>query len=515
MGALYPLGRGMDISRFKAIFSGLDIAYGTYRIDKTREDGKQEGKAMVVRNPPTDDLWLAHLKGEGPSLGIIPIRADSTCTWGCIDVDQYPLDHKALLQKCRKLELPLVMCRSKSGGAHLFLFHKDPISAAEMQKTLRLYAAYLGYSNCEIFPKQTQILVERGDTGNFLNLPYYGGPETTRYAFDDEGSAVTLEDFYLLYDKYCQSEEAKRIVPIVQDDYLKGAPPCLEVLCAQGFPEGTRNNGLFNVGVFLRKSFPDTWENEILSANQKYMDPPLPLQEINILVKQLKKKDYGYRCSSSPIDAHCNKALCATRDHGVRSRSEGPRIASLSKYNSDPPLWFLNVDGNRVELTTEELQQQAKFQIVCMNKINVAPPTLKKAEWEALLNSLLREMVESQAIQQAPEDTSKHGRFMDLLEEFCTHMQSSMERDEILLGRPWTDEEENLTYFRLKDLEAYLVRNKAVDFTSVKIAQRLRELGGEPLPVLLKKRTTRVWRIPAFKKQEEAFSVTYEKKEPF
>jgi hypothetical protein len=28
----------------------------------------------------------------------------------------------------------------------------------------------LGYEGCEIFPKQTEILVERGDTGNFLNL---------------------------------------------------------------------------------------------------------------------------------------------------------------------------------------------------------------------------------------------------------------------------------------------------------------------------------------------------------
>jgi len=118
-----------DITRFKAIFAGLDIAYGTYKIEGSRHDGKQAGKAVVVRKPPTDDLWEKHLNGVEPSLGIIPIRADNTCTWGCIDIDQYPLDHKGLIAKVRRLELPLVVCRSKSGGAHVFLFTKSPIPA--------------------------------------------------------------------------------------------------------------------------------------------------------------------------------------------------------------------------------------------------------------------------------------------------------------------------------------------------------------------------------------------------
>ena len=78
-----------DITRFKAIFSGLDIAYGTYKIKAERGDGKQAGQATVVRKPPTDDLWVKHLEGVEPSLGIIPIRADNTCIWGCIDIDQY------------------------------------------------------------------------------------------------------------------------------------------------------------------------------------------------------------------------------------------------------------------------------------------------------------------------------------------------------------------------------------------------------------------------------------------
>ena len=146
-----------DITRFKAIFAGLDIAYGTYRIEKARQDGKQAGKAMVVRQPPVDELWVKHLEGVEPSLGIIPIRADNSCSWGCIDIDQYPLDHRALVEKIAELKLPLLVCRSKSGGAHVFLFTKEPVPAADMRRYLSSAAAMLSESGREIFPKQSFI----------------------------------------------------------------------------------------------------------------------------------------------------------------------------------------------------------------------------------------------------------------------------------------------------------------------------------------------------------------------
>ncbi len=97
---------------------------------------------------------------------------------------------------------------------------------------------------------------------------------------------------------------------------------------------------------------------------------------------------------------------------------------------------------------------------------------------EQVLNQLLREMVETEQIVEAPEDVGLTGRFNDLLEEFAAHLQQAMDRDEILLGRPWTDEEEAKTYFRMKDLEAHLKRNNFVGLTAPKMAQRLRDLGG-------------------------------------
>ena len=175
------------------IFSGLEAAYGTYEIQRQQNNGKQAGQASVIKEPRTAALWEGHLSGEGVSVGIIPINEDNNCRWGCIDIDQYAgFNHLDLIKKIREMKLPLVVCRSKSGGAHVFLFTSDWIPAKTMQDTLSSISATLGYAGCEIFPKQIKLQLDRGDVGNFLNLPYYDAEGGLRYAFKDDGSAATL-----------------------------------------------------------------------------------------------------------------------------------------------------------------------------------------------------------------------------------------------------------------------------------------------------------------------------------
>ena len=145
------------IKKFKSIFYGLDRAYGQYKSDGQSVNGKAGGQAYILKKPVTDQLWIDHIEGKDPSLGIIPIRDNSTCLWGCIDIDTYPLDHKKIVRKIRELKLPLVMCRSKSGGAHVFLFVKEPVKAKIIRDKLIEWAGEIGYANCEIFPKQIEI----------------------------------------------------------------------------------------------------------------------------------------------------------------------------------------------------------------------------------------------------------------------------------------------------------------------------------------------------------------------
>ncbi len=128
-------------------------------------------------------------------MGIIPIRDDSTCVFGAIDIDVYAdIDHVQIVAMLAKLGYPLVVCRSKSGGAHVYLFAAEPVPAAKMQAKLRDIAARLGHGTAEIFPKQIKIGGDR-DLGSWINMPYFDHAETVRPALGANGDPLPAERF--------------------------------------------------------------------------------------------------------------------------------------------------------------------------------------------------------------------------------------------------------------------------------------------------------------------------------
>ena len=501
----------MEFKKFASIFDGLKEAYGYFKIEKTGSNGKAQGKAGVTREPRTKELWENHLLGKNIGIGIIPINEDNNCKWGCIDIDQYPLDHKLLVEKIRRLKLPLVVCRSKSGGAHCFLFSTEWVEARDMQKALQHMSSALGYGESEIFPKQVKLHLDRGDVGNFLNLPYYDAENGLRYAFLDDGTSASIDEFYDLYDKHVQTPEEVVKLQVAgnkETDLLNDGPPCLQILCKSKISEGGRNNGLFNIGVYLRKAFPDSWESEILQYNMEYLSPPLPLPEVNVVAKQVARKDYAYKCSDAPINSHCNKDLCRTRKFGIGAAVAGATIANLRKYNSVPPVWFMDVNGEPLELDTDALMNQLQFQKACVEQLNFMPRSMAKQQWESRISTLLTEMKDNEsAIIEVAQDASISGQFYDYLEEFCRHQQQAQDKEEILLRRPWTDEDSDITFFRLKDFEGFLRKNKFFEYKSHKIAQRLRDINGESVVLKIKGRAVRVWQIPSFESADMDFTV--------
>ena len=506
------------IRRFALLFRGLEAAYGTFDITGKEASGKHKGRARLVRAKRSLATFEKHLCGE-QGVGIVPINEKNSCFWGAIDIDQYPLDHAAIVKTINRQKLPLVVCRSKSGGGHVYLFLKEAVPAETLQNKLKELASEIGCAaGTEIFPKQIVLVLERGDTGNFLNLPYFDHEDGLRYAFKLDGAAATLEEFVEMAEAASiTAEELTHLLDketVEVDERIKNGPPCLQILLRQGFPEGTRNNGLFNLGVYLRKAFPNEWETKILEYNQAVLEPPLDLQEVNVVAEQIRKKDYQYKCADQPICNFCNRDLCRSRRYGVGGDANTPRIANLRKYDSEPPLWFLDVNGSPVELDTEALQRQPKFQILCMEQINQMPRTITRQAWEAQMNTLLATMVETEgAIIHTSEDTSIRGQFYELLEEFATHMQAALDREEILLRRPWTNESNNRTYFRLKDLEAFLKRQKFTDYRSNKIAQRLRDIDGLSEQLSINGRPIRCWSIPAFEPIEDEFASKFDNEE--
>jgi hypothetical protein len=57
-GSPFTKKKEMIIDKFKSIFLGLEIAYGQYQPGERGDNGKQKGKAFIVRGQVTDELCL-------------------------------------------------------------------------------------------------------------------------------------------------------------------------------------------------------------------------------------------------------------------------------------------------------------------------------------------------------------------------------------------------------------------------------------------------------------------------
>ena len=495
---------------FMKVFEGFNEAYGTYTLtgEKTPE-GKMVGKAVTLRRPVTAELWDDHLCGRH-GLGITPINKDSKSRFGAIDVDDYSVDMINTVQRIEKEKLPLVVFRSKSGGLHIYIFCSEFVSADLIRRKLREVAAYLGFGACEIYPRQSKILVERGDLGQWINMPYFNTADTKRFAIGAGTKAMSVEELMLAVAEKTLTPEQLEHLSATPNGLLDDGPPCLQLLCKQGFPKGTRNNGLMNLGVYAKMKSPDDWEKILEDCNNRYMDPPLPPVEVLGVIKSLKKKDYGYTCSSEPVHAFCNNSLCRTRKCGVGGDNGMPVFGSLTKLNTSPPLWFIEVQGaGRMELTTEDLQQPLRFQKRCMDVLNIMPKCIKRGEWETIVQKL---MAEIQVID-LPSDASTEGQLIEHLLTFCTSRLQGRQLEDMLLSRPALYN--GRIYFRIKDFMLYLERKKFFEYKVHKVASIIRDFGGNHEFMNLKGTGINCWYINEPKLQDEKFAVPGEVVESF
>jgi hypothetical protein len=461
------------------LFEGFAGAHGTHGTQSQNavKGGKMEIKktARTVREPVTLELWQAHLDGALP-LGIIPIREDGTCLWGCIDVDQYDINLGAVVMDLKRRELPMVVCRTKSGGAHAFLFLREPAPAELLRAKLRQISASMGWGESEIFPKQNQILSDRGDLGNWLNMPYLDAKSTVRYGVKESGSGMTLSEFLVYAEERRVTLGGVSDPQKPEDESLDDGPPCLQHLASVGFPEGTRNNGLFGLGTFCKKKYGSRWKEMLEAYNRSYMEPPLPAEEVQRTIQSLEKKEYNYRCKDQPLVSYCNSTLCKMRKFGVGGAGKYPTISGMSKLDAGTDtLWFLDIEDQRIELTTRQLQNYREFQTVCMDVLTVFFLPMKSETWASMVSEA---MANATIIEASPEITAL-GHFMELLDDFCMNSHRGKVQDDLLLGKPWQDEKTGHHYFRLKDLMEFLERRKFDRWGRNVVGRRLEDIGGK------------------------------------
>lgn len=497
-----------------ALFHGYMEAYGSYdKLEERSGSLKKEIKrsARTVRKTVTDHVWMDHLKGVSP-VGLIPIDQNNECVWGCVDIDVYAdINHAYLAELCDKHDFPAVICRSKSGGAHVFLFTEKPVPAVDMRQKLSELAVVLGAGGSEIFPKQNEVLYDRGDLGHWLNMPYYDAERTTRFCITVEGRQLALQEFLDYAEKRrVKLDDFLDLGKPIQTDPIEDiddGPPCLKVLASRGFPEGSRNNGLFALGVLAKRKFPDTWESVLEDWNRRFMDPPLDVGEINGVVRSLTKKDYEYRCKDQPLASYCDSKTCRKQKFGVGGGALHPVITGLSIMMCEPRLFFVNLsDGGTVECTSPQLLNPRLFQQCALDQQMVVLPLIKYEDWMSQINKCMENATKIEA----PPEVGTTGIFMELLERFCTDKHRAATPEEMLLGKPWLNESEGRYYFRLRDLMEYLDRMKFKDLTRPQITNRIKKYRGDTAFMNLNGRGTNVWYIPEkqFKVQTMPHKIT-------
>lgn len=477
---------------FFELYQGLDRAYGSYKYTNTKtEGGKVNGRAQTEIGPYNVRLWVRHLSGT-QGLGVIPIQDEGTCYWGAIDIDVYPLDLEKLEKDVKRLKLPLLVIRTKSGGAHLTAYFSEPVPAKLVRGKLYEFALALGYGGVEIFPKQI-MLASKNDIGNWLNMPYFDLKNATRYGIMNN-LPLEVNNFLDIAFKMRISEEQLRNTTVELEGAFEDGPPCLQMICKAGVPEGTRNNTVFAMGVYAKLKFEDNWEEKVEEMNEMYVKPMLKSKEVQLIVKSLGRKEYFYPCNKAPLISSCNKDLCRKRQYGIGTGNEefSLNMGSLIKITTEPPIWIMDVEGMRVQMDTEDLLMQERFRKVCMMAINKLPPRIKMGEWE----KIVREKLETVEIIEAPDESRRSARINQYAFLFLNNTPPARKVEELTIGRPYLDPDTDTILFQGNDLIRYL-DNQGIRVEARAVWSSLREIGAEYGSVKTKKGSVPVWKIKA------------------
>ncbi|MGH7510031.1 MAG: TOTE conflict system archaeo-eukaryotic primase domain-containing protein [Gemmatimonadales bacterium] len=475
------------VQRFRQLFRGLDRAHGQMMSPSAASGGKK--KPWVVHTIAPDAAWTRHLTGEEPALGIVPILDAGACYFGAGDVDDHSLGDVGcgrLQARCDELKLPLVVCRSTRGGAHLYRFLQEPIPAEQLIAELRAAVRALKIpGNPEIFPKQTQLLradqkppkpdgtPNEDDVGNWIALPYFGGDATARYAVGADGKALTFAAFL-------DRAEAARLLPwpeladptaVWGDDFASG-PTCMRDLHARGVPEGYRNDMVFNVGAYAKDLGRDDWQDQLEGYNERCLTAALDEKEIKAIVRGVKKKDYSIKCLGAGRKCPTPRA-CKFKQR--LAHAGGPEFKKLVKIDSDPPTWELHVDDARIRVEdTRLLQSPPSVERLVIDALNKTLPSAVKSAWPAILKSLLEDVT----VEAAPEDAGEAGRLAALVKLYLLLHYKTDGWQDTLRGLPFRDPGTDRIYFLSQSLVAFLESRKWwVGKSAAPLHQQLRELG--------------------------------------
>jgi hypothetical protein len=455
-------------------------------------DGKCDSKSYLVKSGVTVSLWEEHIRGD-KRIGCTPLQEDSSVFWGALDVDVYQKEDtlEKLNEKVNEHTLPFVVCRSKSGGAHVYLFLSEPVAAKDMIDKLKAFSAFFGQGVSEIYPKQPKIGSRKDDSkyGNWLNMPYSGNP-TLQYAFNNEGEALDPNQFIdAAQEKRMTSEQFHSLqVPNASSEIFPEGPPCLNYIFSERTQESeSRNITLANVIVYLKKANPTEWKQLIHKYNRMFSEP-LTDRELEAIIASYGKKDYKYQCAQEPLCRFCDAKQCGQTKYGIGGEDFMPNNRSLVQLKSDPPLWYLTLDDTELQLSTAEFDNFSLFNQRVMERLLYKFPMIKQEDWTKQQNLLLKNCTQIDI----PFEMTPVGQLVELVSSFCN---SAVEDYKHIKHGPIKRSDGNYL-FRMSDLKDHLEQQRFKDMPSNKILSVLKKvLKAEPDRVQVDNVNTRCWRI--------------------
>lgn len=487
----------MDLAKeFLALFQGNPNHRGRYVITNytPNDKGKITGRASTIPCQISEAVWKEHLEGRDP-LGIVPTMPNGTTAWACYDIDIYPTPHTQLIERLARVGLQVVVCRSKSGGAHVYFFFSTPISCDAVIRKMREMTGLLGLERTvEIYPKQEDLGTERG-AGNWVNMPYENGEKSVRVGLDGYGSPLSAEDFIAVAHRIRLRPEEFLGIDVQHKEILPGGPPCLNRIVLQGGLSEFRNNFFYSLGVYYRK-VGLTLEEALAKAqgvNAETCTPELDAKELRDTITSAYGKEYFYKCTDLPIKNHCSKAACRRCKFGIGGGEETElaiEIIRIAHNQAGEGAWQLETSIGTVLVDEETLFSLPRLKVAFLKQCRILLPNVTTKAWHKLLDKS-RDKIE---VIDETSDLSNHemmrSRLMDWLgSNLCTEKQ-----DLLVVGRPIR---ENGRYiFRPEDFEEYLKARRWLDLDRSEVYAWFRKWGFVHARHAVNGTRVRVWYVP-------------------
>ena len=195
---------------------------------------------------------------------------------------------------------------------------------------------------------------------------------------------------------------------------------------------------------------------------------------------------------------HCDKKLCRTRKFGIGTQLLFPQLSDLQIVKLDPPIYRLNVDGERVELKSEQLQEQRLFARACMDQIYKYPPKLKPKDYDILVQTLL----ENKELVDAPAGASKLEQLSQHLENYCTSRTAEgSTKEDMESGNVWNKDKYHHFIFS-EFYHKFLHRHKWIEKYDITILWLLEHCNCEHVRMTIGKKKLSVIKLPEFEKEQ-------------